>query len=296
MFTSLAVKAVTSSLATPGSASRAAIDLNKLHMPGTAIYLRVLEGQAGSYGCFLTAFLRLALSRLSAPPKSAAEYPPGLFVFDEAGSIHIRGLTNLLSLAPASEVAIVVAFQHIAQIYNHYGPHGGDAVLRSFKTKVFLPGLDRKTTEFAASLAGFNTIRHAEIDERTKKRKSERLSEAKRVLVYEEELRQLDRHKRAIAVVGDVPPIKFQAPPLVQACPEELSRAANKGTPYVIGFQTADSQYKSVGAEKTRRSRSNPAQDAELFQPQTSPSDEIEEERTQRRPRVPTPNSEKLEV
>jgi type IV secretory pathway TraG/TraD family ATPase VirD4 len=293
MFTSPAVKAVTSSLAARGSAARVAIDLNTLHTPGTAIYLRILEGQ-DLYGCFLTAFFRLALSRLSASPQSATEYPPGLFVFDEAGSIQIRGLSNILNLAPASEVAIVVAFQHIGQVYNHYGPHGGDAVLRSFKTKVFLPGLDRRTTEFAARLAGFNAIQHTPIDER-KKTKDERLAEARRVLVYEEELRQLDRHKRAIALVGDSPPIKFFAPPFVQACAEELARAANKGTPYVIDFQTAEAQYKSIGAEKPADSRSNLDRHSELFQPQTS-ADEIEEERTQRRPRLPTADGDSLEI
>ena len=106
MFTPSAVKAVTSSLAARGAASRAAIDLDMLHTAGTAIYLRILEGQADLYGCFLTTFFRLALSRLSAPPQSATEYAPGLFVFDEAGTIPIRGLTNMLSLAPFSEVAI----------------------------------------------------------------------------------------------------------------------------------------------------------------------------------------------
>ncbi len=256
MFTSSTVKSVTSPLATPGSASRAAIDLNMLHIPGTAIYLRVLEGQADLYGCFLTAFFRLALSRLSAPPQSAVECPPGLFVFDEAGSIQIPGLTRMLSLAPASEVAIVVAFQHIDQIYNHYGLHGGDAVLRSFKTKVFLPGLDRRTTEFAARLASFNAIQHEASDERRKKSKGNRLAEAKRVHICEEELRQLDRHKLAIALVGDAPPIKFFAPPFVQAGPEELARAANKGTPYVIDFRTAEAQYR-VGKEKRTESGGN---------------------------------------
>jgi type IV secretory pathway TraG/TraD family ATPase VirD4 len=88
MFTSPAVKAVTSSLAARGSASRAAIDLNTLHTHGTAIYVRILEGQADLYGCFLTAFYRLALSRLSSSLQSDAEYAPGLFVFDEAGRSH----------------------------------------------------------------------------------------------------------------------------------------------------------------------------------------------------------------
>jgi type IV secretory pathway TraG/TraD family ATPase VirD4 len=296
MFTSPAVKAVTSSLATRGSAPRAAIDLNMLHTPGTAIYLRVLEGQADLYGCFLTAFFRLALSRLSAPPQSAAQYPPGLFVFDEAGSIPIRDLTKMLNLAPRSEVAIVAAFQHIGQIYNHYGPHGGDAVLRSFRTMVFLPGLDQRTTGFAARLASFNAIQRAAIDERKKKSKGERLARTKNVAAYAEELRQLDRRKRAIALVGDAPPIKFLPPPLFQPSPEELSRAANKGTPYVIDFQTAEAQYKGVGAEKPTGSTRNLGQHAELFQLQTLPANEIDEDRTQRRRQGRTVDDQSLEV
>jgi hypothetical protein len=176
MFTSSTVKAVTSSLATPGSAPRTAIDLNMLHRPGTAIYLRILEGEGDLYGCFLTTFFRLALSLLSVPPRSAVEYAPGLFVLDEAGSIPIRGLTSMLSLAPGSEVAIVIAFQHIGQVYDHYGPQHGDAVLRSFKTMIFLPGLDQRTTEFAARLAAFNAIQDGAIDERKKKSKGERFA------------------------------------------------------------------------------------------------------------------------
>jgi len=284
MFTSPAVKAVTSSLAARGSALRAAIDLNMLHKPGTAIYLRILEGQADLYGCFLTMFFRLALSRLSAPPRSAAEYAPGLFVFDEAGSIPIRGLNKMLSLAPFSEVAMVAVFQHIGQIYNHYGPHNGDAVLRSFKTMVFLPGMNQRTTEFAARLAGFNAIQHAAIDERKKKSKDERLARAKHVSTYAEELRQLDHRKRAIALVGNAAPIKFLPPPLFQASPKELSRAVNKGTPYVIDLQTAEAQYKGVGGEKPSGSTRNLGrQHAELFQLPTPPADEFEEDRGQRR-------------
>ncbi len=296
MFTSPAVNAVTSSLAARGSAPRTAIDLNMLRTPGTAIYLQILEGQANLYGCFLTAFFRVALSRLSTPPQSATEYAPGLFVFDDAGSIPIRGLTSMLNLAPCSEVAIAAAFQHLGQIYNHYGPHNGDHVLRSFKTMIFLPGLDQGTIEFATRLAGFNVIQHGAIDGRKKKSKGERLAEAKRVLVYEEELRQLDRHKRAIAVVGDAPPIKFFAPPFVQACQEDLARAANKGTPYVIDFQTAEAQYKITGAEKPDGSRSNAGQPAEWFQPQTSKLKELEEERTQRRPADPPATGDPPEV
>jgi hypothetical protein len=78
------------------------------------------------------------------------------------------------------------------------------------------------------------------IDERKKKSNDEGLARAKRIDVYKEELRQLVRHKRAIALVSYAPPIKFLRAPLVEARPEQLSRAANKGAPYAIDFQTAE--------------------------------------------------------
>jgi hypothetical protein len=82
---------------------------------------------------------------------------------------------------------------------------------------------------------------------REKRRATTRgLARAKHIDVYKEELRQLVRHKRAIALVGYAPPIKFLRAPLFEARPEQLSRAANKGTPYVIDFQTAETQYKSI--------------------------------------------------
>jgi hypothetical protein len=183
----------------------------------------------------------------------------------------------------------------MGQIYNHYGPQDGYAVLRSFKTMVFLPGPDQRTTEFAARLAGFNATQHGAIDERSKK-KGGRLAGDEAISTYADELRRLDHLKHAIALVGNALPIKFLLAPLIQTCPEELSRAANKGTPYVIDFLTAEAQYKSIDIESSTGVRSNQRQHAELFQPEASPADETEEDRSQRRPGDPTANEESLEV
>ena len=112
----------------------------------------------------------------------------------------------------------------------------------------------------------------------------------------QEVLHELGRHKRAIALVGDAPPIKFSPAPLVQACPLELSRAANKETPYVIDLQTAEAQYKSVGAEKPTGSTRYLDQHAVLFQLQTGPADEFEEDRAQQGSQDAIVDDQSLEV
>jgi type IV secretory pathway TraG/TraD family ATPase VirD4 len=99
VFTLSTIKAVTSSLATAGSARRAPIDLGTLRNPGTAIYVNVLEAAADRYLDFLTLFLRLALRVLSTPLPFGVEYAPCLFVFDDAGSLPVPGLSSMLSCA-----------------------------------------------------------------------------------------------------------------------------------------------------------------------------------------------------
>ena len=73
---------------------------------------------------------------------------------------------------------------------------------------VFLPGLDQRTTTFAASRVGKNTVlQHTTIDATGTQNDAERLAEAKRDLIDPAELRQLVRHKQAVAIIDTAPPI-----------------------------------------------------------------------------------------
>src|SRR5262249_10495501 len=129
-------------LATVGSASRAEIDLETLRNPGTAIYVSMLEAETDRYLEFLTLFLRLALSVLNTASLPGVEDAPCLFVFDDAGDIPIPDLFSMLNSALDSEVAIVLAYHHIDDIYQHYSRDSAHAILNSIKTLVFLPGLN----------------------------------------------------------------------------------------------------------------------------------------------------------
>jgi type IV secretion system protein VirD4 len=238
-FTTPNVKAVTSGFATAGSAPRDRIDLNMLRNPSTAIYVVIPEGDAERYGSFLTVFFGLAMTVLRTLPVTA-ETVPALFVFDEAGNIPIHGLKEMLGVGRGRKVGVVLAYQNLGQVYANYGRDGGDAVLGSINTMVFLPGLDQRTTEFAASRVGRTTVlQQTTVDGTGRQYDAERLAETKRDLIDAAELRQLVRHKQAVAIIDTAPPIKFSYPPFIQAAPEALSQPGYKGTPYVIALKRA---------------------------------------------------------
>jgi type IV secretion system protein VirD4 len=250
-FTTPNVKAVASILGEDKSDKRAAIDLNLLRNPGTGIYVVIPEGDAERYSAFLTTFFGIAMSVLRTVPVTA-QTVPALFVFDEAGNISIHGLKEMLGVGRGRKVAVVLAYQNLGQVYAHYGHDGGDAVLGSINTIVFLPGLDQRTTEFAARRVGRTTVlQHTTVDATGTHNDAERLAETKRDLIDAAELRQLVRHKQAVAIIDTAPPIKFTYPPFVQAAREALSRPVHKGTSEVIDFRTAERKKKGLSFERS---------------------------------------------
>ena len=252
-FTTPNVKAVTSDLGEEESVKRADIDLNMLRNPGTGIYVVIPEGDAERYSAFLTTFFGIAMSVLRTVSVTA-QTVPALFVFDEAGNIPIHGLKEMLGVGRGRKVAVVLAYQNLGQVYAHYGRDGGDAVLGSINTMVFLPGLDQRTTEFAAQRVGRTTVlQHTTVDATGTQNDAERLAETKRDLIDAAEVRQLVRHKQAVAIIDTAPPIKFTYPPFIQAAGEALSQPVHKGTSEVIDFRTAERKKKGSGPETSSK-------------------------------------------
>ncbi len=211
-----------------------------LRNPGTAIYVVIPEGDAERYSVFLTVFFGLAMTVLRTL-RVTAETVPALFVFDEAGNIPIHGLKEMLGVGRGRKVGVILAYQNLGQVYAQYGTEGGDAVLGSISTMVFLHGLDQRTTEFAARRVGRTTVlSQTTIDGTGRQYDAERLAEAKRDLIDAAELRQLVRHKQAVAIIDTAPPIKFSYPPLIQAGAETLANPEFKGRPCIIDLKKAE--------------------------------------------------------
>lgn len=189
------------------------VDLRMLRDPGTAIYVVIPEGDASRYSTFLATFFGLAMETLRKTTVHDGSIPC-LFVFDEAGNIPIHGLKEMLGVGRGRKVGLVLGYQNLAQVYSQYGKEGGDAILGSIGTMVFLPGLDDRTARYAAGRIGTTTVlRHTTVDAAGTKYDNERLAESGRDLLDHSELRQLVRHTQAVAIIDNVPPIKFRFPP-----------------------------------------------------------------------------------
>jgi type IV secretory pathway TraG/TraD family ATPase VirD4 len=200
------------------------IDFAELRQPRTAIYVVVPEGDAARYKVVLATLFGLAASHLRKGELND-ESAPVLFNFDEAGNIFIHGLTELLGVGRGRLMSIALGFQNIGQVYHHYGADGGDAVLGSIGTMIFLPGLDQRTTEYASKRIGQATVWQStsvDVKEGTKF-DSERTTEVGRSLLDAAEVRRMVKHQQAIAIIGNAPSVRFSYPPQARLINAPLS-------------------------------------------------------------------------
>lgn len=218
-------KAISSPI-TPHFAARGIrpVHFEELRRPRTAIYVVVPEGDAMRYKIVIATLFGLAASHLrkaELQPDSA----PVLFSFDEAGSIPIHGLGEMVSVGRSRLMAVALGYQNIGQVYNQYGTDGGDAVLGSIGAMVFLPGLDHRTAEYASKRIGQATVWQAtsvDVKEGTKF-DSERTTEVGRALMDASEVRRMVKHRQAVAIIGNAPPVRFAYPPLAKLDEPPLS-------------------------------------------------------------------------
>jgi type IV secretory pathway TraG/TraD family ATPase VirD4 len=235
------------SVTTLTGAQASIIDLKLLRSAGTAIYVVVPEGDASRYSTFLATFFGLAMDSLRKAPVTS-DTVPSLFMFDEAGNIPIHGLKEMLGVGRGRKVAVILGYQNISQVYAQYGHDGGDAILGSVGTMLFLPGLDDKTARYASGRVGKTTVlQRTTVDAVGIKYDNERQAEASRDLLDQSELRQMVRHKQAIAIIDTVPPIRFRYPPL--SLKQDIKQPRYKGEPQIIDLEEAE-----------QRGRPNPSQ------------------------------------
>jgi type IV secretory pathway TraG/TraD family ATPase VirD4 len=164
-------------------------------------------------------------------------------MFDEAGNIPIHGLKEMLGVGRGRKVAVILGYQNISQVYAQYGHDGGDAILGSVGTMLFLPGLDDKTARYASGRVGKTTVlQRTTVDAVGIEYDNERQAEASRDLLDQSELRQMVRHKQAIAIIDTVPPIRFRYPPL--SLRQDIQQPRYKGEPQIIDLEEAEESAK----------------------------------------------------
>jgi TraM recognition site of TraD and TraG len=214
-------KAISSPITNPMAARGIRlIEFAELRQPRTAIFVVVSEGDAARYKVVLATLFGLAASYLRRG-EITPDSVPVLFNFDEAGNIFVHGLSELLGVGRGRRLCVALGYQSIGQVYHHYGTDGGDAVLGSVGTMIFLPGLDHRTAEYASKRIGQATVwQSTSVDVQDgNKFDSERSTEVGRALLDATEVRRLVKHRQAVAIIGNALPVRFSYPRMEKLMP-----------------------------------------------------------------------------
>ena len=190
------------------------IDFRQLRQPGTAIYLVVSEGAAEMYKEFIATFLGQAVLEMRLDGVNEPKYPCFVLI-DEAYQLNVAEVKRISGIGRGRGVGLGLGYQDLPQMYDQYGKEQANAILGTVMTKIFLPGLDDVTAEYASKQLGDTTIfAKTYQDFPGKKNDNVRYAEQKRSLMHAGEVRQIAAHKELLIVCDTAPPIKAAYPPL----------------------------------------------------------------------------------
>ena len=205
------------------------IDFSDLRRPGTAIYLVVSEGAADIYKEFIATFLGQAVMEMRLDGLNEPEHPCFVLI-DEAYQLNVAEVKRISGIGRGRGVGLGLGYQDLPQMYDQYGRERANAILGTVMTKIFLPGLDDVTAEYASKQLGDTTIFSKTFqDYPGKKNDNTRYAEQRRTLMHASEIRQIARHSEVLIVSDTAPPIRAAYPPL--AVMRDGYSAKRKGSP-----------------------------------------------------------------
>lgn len=190
------------------------IDFELLRKPGTAIYLVVSEGAADMYKDLISTFLGQAVMEMRLDGVNEPEHPCFVLI-DEAYQLNVAEVKRVSGIGRGRGIGLGLGYQDLPQIYDQYGREQANAILGTLMTKIFLPGLDDVTAEYASKQLGDTTVFSKTYqDYPGKKNDNIRYAEQKRSLMHAAEIRQIAAHNEVLIVTDTAPPIKAAYPPL----------------------------------------------------------------------------------
>jgi len=220
------------------------IEFGRLREYGTVIYIVVAEGDATRYKNLLATFIGQAVNELRIE-NHAEELAPVGFVLDEAANVPLVGLKEIAGVGRGRKIGLILGYQNLPQVHDQYGQEGGNAILGSIGTMIFLPGLDDVTTQFASRRIGQTTVwSHTSVDGKGKKLDNERQSETGRALMDPTEVRQMVKHQQCVVVIDTSPPIKSAYPPY--AVLKQRAIAIEYGEPKLVSLEDAEAEYQRL--------------------------------------------------
>lgn len=217
------------------------IDFRQLRQKGTAVYLVVSEGAAEMYKEFIATFLGQAVLEMRLDGVNEPKIPCFVLI-DEAYQLNVSEVKRISGIGRGRGVGLGLGYQDLPQMYDQYGREQANAILGTVMTKIFLPGLDDVTAEYASKQLGDTTIfAKTYQDFPGKKNDNVRYAEQKRVLMHAGEIRQIAAHKELLIVNDTAPPIKAAYPPL--AVLKDKFTSNEYGKPDVLYLGDIDERY-----------------------------------------------------
>jgi type IV secretion system protein VirD4 len=190
------------------------IDFESLRKPGTAIYLVVSEGAADMYKELISTFLGQAVMQMRLDGVNEPKHPCFVLI-DEAYQLNVAEVKRISGIGRGRGVGLGLGYQDLPQMYDQYGKEQANAILGTVMTKIFLPGLDDVTAEYASRQLGDTTIFSKTYqDYPGTKNDNIRYAEQKRSLMNATEIRQIAPFNEVLIVTDTAPPIRAAYPPL----------------------------------------------------------------------------------
>ncbi|MGE3384952.1 MAG: type IV secretory system conjugative DNA transfer family protein [Pyrinomonadaceae bacterium] len=190
------------------------IDFRMLRDPGTAIYLVVSEGAADMYKELVSTFLGQAVMEMRLDGVNEPEHPCFVLI-DEAYQLNVAEVKRISGIGRGRGVGLGLGYQDLPQMYDQYGKEQANAILGTVMTKIFLPGLDDVTAEYASKQLGDTTIFSKTYqDYPGTKNDNIRYAEQRRSLMHGAEIRQIAPFNEVLIVTDTAPPIRAAYPPL----------------------------------------------------------------------------------
>jgi type IV secretory pathway TraG/TraD family ATPase VirD4 len=196
--------------ATPAELARGVREINlaRLRIPRTAIYIVTSEDNASKYRILIE--LIFGLAAIEMRDSTGKNATPVLMALDEAGNVHPPKLPEKLKIGRFRNTPYLLGFQDVTQLRSKF-EHGWRAVLAGIKNQIFLPGIDHDTGVHASSLLGSTTVlSRTEVDAEGTEHDAERVSESRRDFRQPPELRRLVKYRQGIAIIDTADPILFR--------------------------------------------------------------------------------------
>ena len=234
------------------------IDFRELRKKGTAVYLVVSEGAAEIYKEFIATFLGQAVLEMRLDGVNEPETPCFVLI-DEAYQLNVSEVKRISGIGRGRGVGLGLGYQDLPQMYDQYGKEQANAILGTVMTKIFLPGLDDITAEYASKQLGDTTI-YAKTFQDFPGKKSDniRYAEQKRSLMHAGEVRQIPAHNELLIVNDTAPPIKAAYPPLAVLKEKFAARSYGKPRAFYLGdvdagFRFAESETATIVVEQATK-------------------------------------------